>query len=66
MAREFVVSLVTGEPQPAEWCDACVLPSQVQVGVFMLTNDGLTKVGVWEGCSTADCPSEPRGGLTLD
>jgi hypothetical protein len=56
--RSVLVHLITGEPRLGGWCDACLLPSVVEVDALALLPCGVTRVATFHGC--VDC-GDPGG-----
>lgn len=50
-SRAVVVHLYEGETRTGLWCEACLLPSVVEVDVAALTPSGVNpRFGVWRHC----------------
>ena len=48
------VHLGTGTPIPGKWCDACLLPSVVEIPFSALTEGGVYPVGCARECASCD------------
>lgn len=56
MTDVAVASIVAGTPRTGIWCDRCLTSAGWEVGVHLLTEDGVSvnSLGVARGCSRCD------------
>lgn len=57
MAAVYVATIEHGEPRVGGWCDSCALPSVVEFDVLIISEHGVSTLGVYRFCVDCEPPS---------